>query len=253
MNSDVFDVGQIAAGTGEAPLSPSPTLPSSPSPAAQVRAARAQGAHRFAPVRFRLIEALSRRAEAHGGEARRLLDARLLQLLAAYRVDLERAHAATAAAAASATSATADTREPAADGSPRRGPIASLVDQLAQHAAAPQDGMAPAANSPGSATAAPDQLKTMRYFSGTWSKLSADRRLKQSLVKLPENAGPLNSHQLVHRALTLMRDVSPAYLNRFMSYVDTLSWLEQATAGNTASSPASRSEGTKKSGRSKAG
>ncbi|MES2531320.1 MAG: DUF2894 domain-containing protein [Pseudomonadota bacterium] len=247
MNSSALDVGQAAAGADEAPAtSPSP----SPSPAAQVRAARAQGAHRFAPVRFRLIEALSRRAEAHGGEARRLLDARLLQLLVAYRVDLEAAQAATSSATASAAS---EPREPSTAGSPPRGPIAALVDQLAQHAAAPHEGMAAATNSQGSASAAPDQLKTMRYFSGTWSKLSADRRLKQSMVKLPENAGPLNSHQLVHRALTLMRDVSPAYLNRFMSYVDTLSWLEQATAGNAASNPASRSEGTKKSGRGKAG
>ena len=216
----------MAAGADEAP-----------SPAAQVRAARSQGAHRFAPVRFRLIEVLSRRAEAYGGEARRLLDARLVQLLAAYRADLERADAVTAASA---------------DGPSQRSPIASLVAQLALHAAAPQDGMAQAPNAAGGASAAPDQLKTMRYFSGTWSKLSADRRLKQSRVKLPENAGPLNSHQLVHRALTLMRDVSPAYLNHFMSYVDTLSWLEQATAGHAAGGTAPRADGLKKSGRGKA-
>lgn len=197
--------------------------------------------HRVAPVRFRVIEALSRRAEAHEGEVRRLLDARLLALLAACRADLDDAPTTPATAGASP------------DGTPPRGPLAELVDQLAQHAAAMPDGAAPPPSAPGSPAAAPDQLKTMRYFGATWSKLSADRRLQQSRVKLPENAGPLNSHQLVHRALTLMRDVSPAYLNRFMSYVDTLSSLEQAAAGRAAGGTASRTEGPRKSGRAKAG
>ena len=90
----------------------------------------------------------------------------------------------------------------------------------------------------------------MRYFRGTWSRLSADRRLTQSLAKMPENAGPLNSHHLVHRALILMRDLSPEYLNRFMTYVDTLLWVEQLQASQ-ASAPAARAEGARKSGRGK--
>ncbi len=206
--------------------------------------ARERGEHRFAPVRFRLIEAMARRSASHDGEAGRLLDRRLAELLSAYRTDLEDGKKNAPEDKPSGESA---------DAPPRRSPVAELVDRLAQHASAAPDGngMAPPTGIAG-APAAPDQLKTLRYFSSTWSKLSADRRLKQSLVKLPENAGPLNSHQLVHRALTLMRDVSPAYLNRFMSYVDTLSSLEQATAGNTAVGTASRADGPKKPGRGKA-
>jgi hypothetical protein len=34
----------------------------------------------------------------------------------------------------------------------------------------------------------------------------------------------------VHRALTLMRDTSPEYLQHFMAQVDALMWLEQAQA-----------------------
>ena len=58
-----------------------------------------------------------------------------------------------------------------------------------------------------------------------------DRQLTQSLAKLPENAGPLNSNLLVLRALTRLRELSPAYLNRFMAYADALLWLDDADAG----------------------
>lgn len=71
------------------------------------------------------------------------------------------------------------------------------------------------------------ELKSLRYFRSTWSRLSAEQQLAQALAQAPENAGPLNSHLLVLRALQLMQEVSPDYLQRFMSYADTLLWLEQ--------------------------
>jgi hypothetical protein len=70
--------------------------------------------------------------------------------------------------------------------------------------------------------------KPCGYFRNTWSKLSVDRHVTQAIEQAPENAGPLNSHRLVLRSLALMRDISPDYLNRFVSYVDTLLWLDQA-------------------------
>ncbi|MFZ2387771.1 MAG: DUF2894 domain-containing protein, partial [Polaromonas sp.] len=36
------------------------------------------------------------------------------------------------------------------------------------------------------------------------------------------------SHMLVLRSLALMRKLSPDYLQRFLSHVDTLLWLDQA-------------------------
>jgi hypothetical protein len=48
----------------------------------------------------------------------------------------------------------------------------------------------------------------------------------QALDQAPKNAGPINSHMLVLRSLALMRDIAPDYLNRFMSYVDTLLCLD---------------------------
>ncbi len=77
----------------------------------------------------------------------------------------------------------------------------------------------------------PTELASLAYFRTTWSRLSAERRLTRSLETVPENAGPLNSHQLVHRALQTMRETSPGYLHRFMTYVDALLWLEQGNAG----------------------
>jgi hypothetical protein len=65
------------------------------------------------------------------------------------------------------------------------------------------------------------------YFRRTWSKVSTNRLLRESQAHVPDNAGPLNSSQLVHRALSVMRDVSPDYLHHVLLYVDALSWMEQ--------------------------
>jgi hypothetical protein len=105
----------------------------------------------------------------------------------------------------------------------RRGPLAGLVEQLAGAATSAADRPAPAG--PPGAEAAPD-LRSLEYFRDTWSRLSAERRVAQSLADVPENAGPLNSRRLVHRALASMRELSPDYLHRFVAYVDALLWLE---------------------------
>jgi hypothetical protein len=97
------------------------------------------------------------------------------------------------------------------------------------------------------------ELKTLSYFRSTWSRLSADRRLTQTLAAVPENAGPLNSHHLVHRALMLMRELSPEYLHRFMAHVDALLWLDRANVRSAAGSAETpRAEGPRKSARGKA-
>ena len=201
---------------------------------------RARGEHRRDPVRFRFIEALARRAAAHEGDARRILDDRLAALLAAYREKLEKAPCADSALAVPDGSAKQAARLP-------RGPLAELVEHMARQAPLRGD-------DPPASDAAPE-LKTLRYFRSTWSRLSADRRLTQSLAKVPGNAGPLNSHHLVHRSLMLMHELSPEYLNRFMSYVDTLLWVDQLNGSNApaAAANAPRTEGQKKTSRGKSG
>lgn len=72
----------------------------------------------------------------------------------------------------------------------------------------------------------PDEPPETDYFHKTWARLGTATQLSQSQRQVPENAGPLNSSRLIHRALLLMQDQSPGYLQHFLSYVDTLSWIE---------------------------
>jgi hypothetical protein len=50
----------------------------------------------------------------------------------------------------------------------------------------------------------------------------AMRKKIRTLQQAPKNAGPINSHMLVLRSLELMCDISPDYLDCFMSYAETL-------------------------------
>lgn len=171
----------------------------------ELEALRAQGAQRLDAVRFRHIEALQRRAARHQGEARRLMDARLGRLLAACRQ-----------AVAQAVPVAPNVGKPA----PLRGPLAGLLADLAGNLV---DADKPAQHAP-----APAELKTVRYFRSTWSRLRVDQQMTQALAGVPEQAGPLNTPRLLHQALTLMRRASPEYTQRFMAQVEALLWLEQA-------------------------
>jgi len=164
-------------------------------------------------VRLLVIEALARRAAAHQGEVRRILDDKLAAL--------------EAQAPARGTDAG---MAPAAGPQGQAGPLAQLVAYVAQQ-------RGPAASLP---SAASGELETLRYLRSTWSRLSADKRLTQSLAKVPDKAGPLNSHQLVHRALQAMRDASPEYFHHFVSYVDALMSLEQRSGASAASAAAEK-------------
>ena len=199
---------------------------------ALIEAWRTRGDDRLHPVRFRLIEALARRSTAHHGEVRCILDARLHRLVEAYGKDIDNIRRVE----------DGDARQtPVAQVVPPHGALTGLVDLLARRAAAREDGPA-------------SREAMLGYVRSTWSKLSAERRLTQSLATVPQNAGPLNSHHLVHRALALMGELSPAYLGRFMAHVDALLWLDKAAGGQTVagSTHASRGESPKKSSRGKA-
>jgi Protein of unknown function (DUF2894) len=180
---------------------------------------RESGADRLDPVRFHFIEALERRATGYGGEARRVLDDRLSGLIETYAEDLESAASRTGDAAGGAAS-----RREAAGG-----PLAELVDYIATHACG--DGDRTTAGNADARKPSYPELEVLDYFRETWSRLSAERQLKRSLAQVPGNPGPLNSSSLVHRSLSLMRELSPGYLQQFLSYVDALSWMEQMNGG----------------------
>ncbi|MEK7915729.1 DUF2894 domain-containing protein [Burkholderia contaminans] len=163
---------------------------------------REQGADRLDPVRFHRIDALERRAAALDGDARALLDARLATLIEGFAEVVARA-----GETATASSAT---------GAPARGALAELVERLARDAQADRRGLDP---------------ELVDYFRTMWSKVRTEQQYRQSLDQVPRNAGPLNSNSLVHRSLATMRELSPAYLQQFLSYVDALAWLEDLAGG----------------------
>ncbi|CAJ6111833.1 chemotaxis motB protein [Burkholderia pseudomallei] len=222
---------------------------------------RERGADRLDPVRFRFIDALRRRAAAHGGDARRLLDTRLAALIDAYAADLRRAEsngdacecagAPAPASSSSSSSSTSPAPTPAAPSTtttsppasspaePARGPLAALLDYIGSRerptASAPDETRAaPASSTASGRVALRAEPALLDYFRETWSKLSADSQLRASLEQVPKNAGPLNSSSLVHRSLSLMRELSPEYLRQFLSYVDALSWLQQMNGDEAA-------------------
>ena len=58
--------------------------------------------------------------------------------------------------------------------------------------------------------------------------MGVQKQVRQAVAQGPQNAGPINSHMLTLRALVLLRERSPQYLERFMTHVDTLLCLEQS-------------------------
>ncbi|MEW6343766.1 MAG: DUF2894 domain-containing protein [Paraburkholderia sp.] len=198
---------------------------------AQLDAWRERGADRLDPVRFRFIEALDRRAAGHSGEARRVLDERLSRLLAAYAADLERP------VPGIGESGNADARQDRST----RDALAALNEYIAGH----HDALPGPASYP--------ELDMLEYFREIWSRFRTGRQLQQSLEQVPGNAGPLNSSSLVHRSLSLMRELSPGYLQQFLSYVDALSWMEQMSSGDLpVGKEAPRPGSAKKGARAKA-
>lgn len=84
--------------------------------------------------------------------------------------------------------------------------------------------------------ARPD-LASVRRFREAWSRIAAEDLVTEAVERGPANAGPLNSHMLVLRTLSLLRGLSPDYLRRFVSQVETLQWLEQASQTLTPAKP----------------
>lgn len=213
-------------------------MPEAASHQAQIDALRAHGAEGFDPVGLRFIEALAQRAAGREGSLRQRLDERLERALDDYRTRL-----------ANATGAGRDDAASQAARPDRCSPLAELLAYIEAHAMDSAEGVATPPGVPG-------ELKSVRQFRRTWSRLNADRQLSRALDQAPENAGPLNSHHLVLQTLKQMRAISPEYVEQFISWVDALLWLEQADAGRgsaTKSAPAGEAAKKRKPTRRKGG
>jgi hypothetical protein len=220
------------------------------------------GAQRFDPVRFCYIEAMARRALDQAEPVARMTEDKALAALHQYRTDLL---VAQEEAAAMVVRATADFPDAANNVQQlfehyqfraikqlmsrlRRqnipGLVAELTSQVTQSegpagdtAAAEsfddilrqqENDVVTAMSESAAVTNNVSELKSVRHFRQSLEKISIDKLVARAMKEVPEDAGPLNPQMLVIRSLTTMRELSPQYLNRFVSYMDTLLWLEQA-------------------------
>lgn len=215
---------------------------------ALVASLRLAGADRFDPVRLHYLQMLAIRTKGQPAAVKRLLDERLERGLATFQARFEQAQADAQAAirhtACQHPQATgglqhlftlgdfkAVRRRAAALKSSALGE--SLGDLTRLIAPRPQPEADGARNAGAGLQHASD---TGQYFRETWSRLSVGKRVTQELDQAPKNAGPINSHMLVLRSLEKMRDISPDYLSRFTSYVDTLLSLDQSDKEKQATS-----------------
>ena len=181
---------------------------------AQLDALRASGAAERDPARFAYLTALTRRAAAQPELIRESLNIKISTI-------------------ANELAARPETQPGEASGKNAASPLAELLVYISQQTREPAEAtqfgtrFAPKDASAARAQQA-QELKSVAYFHETWSKLSTEQQLTQTLAQAPENAGPMNSQHLVLRSLQVMRDIAPDYLQAFMSYIDTLIWLEHA-------------------------
>ena len=78
----------------------------------------------------------------------------------------------------------------------------------------------------------PKPLKAFTRAQAGRSTQALEHRIRQAIEQVPAEAGPMNSHRLVSRAIKEMQRLSPEYLNRFVGYADTLMALEQLARKN---------------------
>ena len=173
-----------------------------------IESLRLSGGETFDPIGLYYLEVLAQRTLAQPRPVKRILEGRLAEGLAAFNRRLHQAQRNAAHAGASVQPTTKTQSEG----------LASLVQRIAHHHTEGHavDEIGPRV-----------ELKSVERFRNTWSKLSASKQVTQSLDQAPKNAGPINSHKLVLCSLALMRDISPDYLNRFVSYADTLLCLDR--------------------------
>ena len=199
---------------------------------------RDEGGARFDAAGWHYLDTLARRAAEHEGSVRRMLEEKLERAVAAFA---ERFAQARSAAAELLDAACKEHPQAAAElqrlfaGSDFQG-LRQLRATLAARAQCATLGElvsrlepAPVQHAAARATEASApilELKTVRESRATWARMSVDKQLAQAMKQAPINAGPINSHMLILRSLAMMQEISPEYLNRMVSYADTLLALD---------------------------
>jgi len=226
------------------------------------------GSGRFDPVRFRYIESMAKRAERQKGQVNRVVEEKVLEALEKYWSDLERAKADAELRLVQIEEAFPEQLEEAQrlfdaaeykallnarrwkvtdkPSSPRsKESLADIIVQLSS-----SSGFAMEEDSTEVLGSGHRELKSLKLYREYLGRISSDTIVTRAIKESPENAGPLNPQRLIIRSLSSMRDLSPAYLNRLVSYFDSV--LSLAQLGELTSSSASQKvAGTAKSKRTK--
>ena len=230
---------------------------------------RANGARGFDPVRFQYLAAMTRRALALPEPAATLVADKARAALGHYHNDFQRARqraeddlellaaadpaarealqellqcgdfrglrraAARLQGAGSAASPAALTRLLAADPASSSA-SATLASAMAEQE---QDTLGQAGGGEPSTPGERAELKAFAPLRETLAALASARLLEREQRRKPADSGPLNPQMLALRSLESMRELSPAYLDKFVSYLDALFWLEKAAAGYSPPKP----------------
>jgi hypothetical protein len=169
-------------------------------------ALRATGAAQFDGTAWHFIEVLADRTRAQTGPTQSLLQAKLDKALVALQARMSQSQSEQAGTPTTPAVATPS-------------PLAALLRDMAPH---------PAAAHQAPSTGWRPESPRIELFRQQLSKLSVQKQVTHAMAQAPQNAGPINSHMLVLRSLGLMRDASPDYINRFMTYLDSLLCLDEA-------------------------
>ena len=187
-------------------MNPLPPLP-------DLTALRAAGAARLDAVGWHYIETRAERTHTQSGAARQLLQVKLQAALTEFEARMR--------SAATPSTTPAQAVQPS--------PMGALLQHMTSHQTPQSPGQ-----ELGQSVGWRAERPRIQQFRQQLSKISVHKQVKQAIALAPANAGPINSHMLVLRSLGLMRDLSPDYLNRFMTHLDTLLCLDEADKGKWA-------------------
>ncbi|WP_228263739.1 DUF2894 domain-containing protein [Marinobacter shengliensis] len=183
-----------------------------------------QGADRFDPVRFRFLESFERRLRANGLQQGAHWQ-KLEQAISDYQARLEGAEQPKQAPAASEPSLVSSLLDRLSQTTeiPAKAPRSALEQRVFGETSERQQSFtAPSSNSH-------QPLKAMIRARADQGTHLLQERIRHALESTPKEAGPMNAHRLVSRALKEMQALSPEYLERFARYTDTLLALERLT------------------------
>ena len=169
---------------------------------------RQAGAARVDAVGWHYIEVLAERSRSVPGPAQALLNHKLHRMLGELNARMN--------------DEPARCEDVARESTLSHSPLALLLQEMSPQATTqPEGGI-------GNIKPWRGESPRVQQFRKQLRKISVQKQVSRAIAQAPQNAGPINSHMLVLRALGLMRDIAPDYLNRFMTHLDTLLCLEEA-------------------------